>query len=59
MTFKKSDIKDLADKLKELCDNEAVVNELKSGAGEFILGKYNWKDIAAATHELYKKVLKK
>ena len=59
MHFKKSDVKDLADKLQELCDNEEVVNNLKNGADEFILSKYNWKDVAAATYDLYEKVLKK
>ena len=55
--FKKSDVKDLADKLQEMCDNENLVNELKNGADEFILGKYNWKDVAAATYNLYEKVV--
>ena len=39
-----------------LADNKTV-NELKDGADEFILNKYNWKDISAATHDLYQKVL--
>ncbi len=58
MHFKKSDVKDLADKLQEMCDNENLVNELKNGADEFILGKYNWKDVAAATYNLYEKVVR-
>lgn len=59
MHFRKSDIKDLADKLQAMCDNEDLVNDLKIGTDEFILGKYNWKDVATATFDLYKKVLKK
>ena len=58
MHFKKSDVKDLADKLQEMCNNETVVNELKNGADEFILGKYNWRDVASATYDLYEKVIK-
>ncbi len=59
MHFRKSDIKDLADKLQKMCDNEELVGKLKSGTDEFILKKYNWNDVAEATVELYKKVLKK
>lgn len=58
MHFRKSDTKDLADKLQAMCDNEELVDHLKNGADEFILGKYNWNDVAAATYDLYEKVLK-
>ena len=57
--FRKSDINDLADKLQSMCDNEELVSNLKDGVDEFILGKYNWNDVATATYNLYKKVLKK
>ena len=57
MHFKKSDTEDLADKLQMMCDDENTVNKLKNGVDEFILAKYNWNDVAAATHNLYKKVL--
>ena len=57
MHFKKSDTEDLADKLQMMCDDENTVNKLKNGVDEFILSKYNWNDVAAATHNLYKKVL--
>ena len=59
MHFKKSNVEDLAEKLQSMCDNEEIVNELKNGADEFILSKYNWNDVANSTYELYKKVLKK
>jgi len=55
MYFKKSDIDDLTEKLRTLCSNEALVNNLKDGADEFILGKYNWTDVAEKTCVLYKK----
>lgn len=57
--FRKSNVDDLADKLQKMCDDAAFVNELKDGVDEFILSKYNWVDIAAATHDLYKRVLAK
>ena len=56
--FRKSDVEDLADKLQYMCDNEEIVNNLKVGVDEFILGKYNWKDVAKATYNLYEEVLK-
>ena len=59
MHFKKSDIKDLAEKLQTMCDNENIVNNLKNEADKYILSKYNWNDIAGKTHDLYKEVLKK
>ena len=56
--FKKSDVNDLAEKLQMMCDNKEIVDKVKNGADEFILGKYNWNDVASLTSELYKKVLK-
>ena len=50
---------ELAAKLCEMCENEVLVNDLKSGAAEFILGKYNWNDVATETCELYEKVASK
>jgi glycosyltransferase involved in cell wall biosynthesis len=59
MHFEKGNVEELAKKLQLMCDNEDIVNELKSGADEFILGKYNWNDVANSTYDLYKNVLKK
>ena len=59
MYFKKGDVEDLAQKLQFMCDNEKEVLNLKSGADEFILSKYNWRDIAEETLSLYKSILKK
>ncbi len=56
--FSKSDVEDLKNKLQILCDDEKIVGDLKNGVDEFILGKYNWQDVAAATLNLYKKVMK-
>ena len=55
MYFKKGDIDDLADKLKTLCEERAIVEKLRDGADEFILNKYSWQDVAKATCELYQK----
>ena len=59
MLFKKSNVEDLAEKLQAMCDDEKIVKELKNGASEFILSKYNWNDVADSTCNLYKKVMKK
>ena len=57
MHFEKSNISDLADKLQMLCDKQDIRDDYKKNAEEFILGKYNWNDVAKSTHNLYKKVL--
>ena len=53
VTFRKSDVKDLAEKLQKLCNDGDFVHDFKNGADEFILGKYNWNDIAKTTFDLY------
>ena len=56
--FKKSNVVDLQNKLQNMCDDSLCVENIKRGVDEFILEKYNWNDVAVATHNLYKKVLK-
>ena len=56
--FMKSNIADLADKMQRMCDNEELVYLLRKDACEFILGKYNWSDVASATYDLYQKIIK-
>ena len=56
--FKKSDVDDLAEKLQTLCNDSEKVAELKNGVDEFILSRYNWKDIAVKTSNLYKNIAK-
>ena len=56
MYFKKGNIEDLAEKLKMLCDDSELVENLRDGADEFILNKYSWQDVAADTCALYKKI---
>ncbi len=55
--FEKSNVSDLTEKLKMMCDDEAIVQNIKKGVDEFVLSKYNWQDVAASTQNLYKKVL--
>ena len=57
--FEKSSVTDLTEKLQMLCDDEALVKNIKFGVSDFILSKYNWNDVALATSNLYKKVSKK
>lgn len=54
VTFKKSDVNDLKEKLQYLVDNVDKVNKYKSEAQEYILKKYNWDDVVDKTIELYK-----
>lgn len=55
--FKKGNVEDLAEKLQNMCQDEALVKKVKEGVDEFILCKYNWNDIAETTCDLYKQVL--
>lgn len=54
VTFKKSDVNDLKEKLQYLVDNVDKVNKYKSEAQEYILKKYNWDYVVDKTIELYK-----
>ena len=58
MHFMKSNTADLADKMQIMCDNEDLVYLLRKDACEFILGKYNWSDVASNTYHLYQKLIK-
>ena len=55
--FKKSNVVDLQNKLQNMCEDSLCVENIKRGVDDFILEKYNWNDVAVATHSLYKKVL--
>ncbi len=58
VTFKKSDINDLREKLQKLCDNPDMVDSYKSEASEYICQKYNWDDVTARTIQLYSFIAK-
>lgn len=54
VTFKKSNVKDLAEVLQKLSDNKEQVKEYKKNAQSYILAKYNWDDVVNKTLDLYK-----
>lgn len=56
VTFHKSNVTDLKDKLQLLCDNPDMVKTYKKEASDFINNKYNWDDVTNKTLELYKNV---
>lgn len=52
--FKKSDVKDLTEKLQMAADNPDMVYKYKEQAADFICGKYNWDKVVEQTVELYR-----
>jgi len=54
VTFAKSDVADLKEKMQWLCDNKEVVMKYKNEAAEFICKKYNWDEIVDRTVKLYR-----
>lgn len=54
VTFFKSNVDDLKDKLEWLIKNEDEVKKYKSMATDFISKKYCWDDVVKKTIELYK-----
>lgn len=55
MIFKKSDVKDLKEKLQEACEDSEVVAGYKREAADFICEKYSWDDVTDKTVKLYQK----
>ena len=53
VSFKKSNVEDLKAKLKKCLNGEYRRNSVE--ISDFILNKYNWKDVVEKTEELYKK----
>lgn len=53
VTFRKSDVEDLKEKLQMLCDDEQMVEKYKKEAMDFILKKYGWDDVVKRTLDLY------
>lgn len=53
LSFEKSDIDDLKEKLQFLCNNPKKVEILKDGAADYICRKYNWDNVVEQTLELY------
>ena len=53
ITFKKSNVEDLKEKLQDACEHPEQVIELKAQASDFICAKYNWDIIVDETMKLY------
>ncbi len=51
--FRKSDVKDLKDKLQLACEDKEKVQQYKDAATDFVCGKYNWDDVVERTLKLY------
>ena len=56
ITFSQKDIRDLADKLEQLCSQPSVVEQYKQTAANYICEAYGWDDVVNKTIALYKKV---
>lgn len=55
VTFHKSNVKDLAEKLNELIEDPEKVGEYKRESSEYICKKYNWNNVVEETLKLYRK----
>ena len=53
--FRKSDVKDLTEKLQMVCDDAELVEKYKSEAADYICNKYDWDDVVDRTLKLYRK----
>ena len=53
VTFKKSDVEDLKDKLEWLLNHEDDVIKYKKEATDFICSKYSWDEVVEKTVEVY------
>ena len=54
LSFRKSDVKDLRDKLRMLIDDEEKVKEYRKEASEYVCEHYNWERIVDETIKVYK-----
>lgn len=55
LIFKKSDVKDLQDKLQDVCDHPEKIAEYRAQSANFICKKYNWNDVVEETMKLYRR----
>lgn len=56
VSFKKSNVEDLKEKLQSLLVKEETVSSYKEEAQDFICKKYSWDDVVQKTVALYRKV---
>lgn len=55
ITFQKSNIEDLREKLQYLCDNKDIVQRYQEDSADYICQKYSWDTAVQKTLELYQK----
>ena len=55
VSFRKSNVEDLRQKLQALCDHPEMVSDYKKNAAGFILNKYGWDDVVEKTLALYRR----
>lgn len=55
VVFQKSDVRQLKEKLQDLCNHPEKVQLYKNSASDFICQKYNWDDVVNRTVALYQK----
>ncbi len=53
LTFRRSDVEDLKNKLQQLCSEPETVGLFKAQAADYICNRYNWDDVTDRTLELY------
>ncbi|MDO4284067.1 MAG: glycosyltransferase family 4 protein [Eubacteriales bacterium] len=58
-SFPKGDVNALADVLQNLLDHPEVVEEYRSGAADYVCGKYRWDDVVERTLRVYETARKK
>lgn len=54
VTFEAGNVRDLSEKLRELCASPEVVKRYQQAAAEFICNKYNWDFVVDQTLDLYR-----
>ena len=55
VTFKKSDVEDLKEKLRTLLADPVLVQQYKDEAADYICGKYGWDRVVEKTLVVYRK----
>ena len=55
VTFRKGDVSDLREKLRELLSDAEQVAKIKSESADFICGKYHWDSVVEETMSIYRK----
>lgn len=59
VAFKKSDVKDLEEKLTELLEHPEIVEKYREESADYICQKYNWDEVVEKTLKVYRRPRKK